>query len=248
MPPYPKRITILNTPVDALSMENTLRIIDDSIKNKQTIKHVVVNAAKLVNMQKDKKLFDSVVSSDIINADGQSIIYAAKLLNKKLPERVSGIDLMEKLVELAYLRKYRIFFFGAKEAVLKKVISFYSKKYSPNIIAGFRNGYFSASDEMDIVNEISFSNPDILFVAISSPKKEIFLNKYKNNLNVPFVMGVGGSFDVIAGITKRAPYWMQKIGLEWFFRFLQEPRRMWKRYLITNILFIYYIIKNKFSL
>ena len=162
-----------------------------------------------------------------------------KFLWKPLPERITGIDLMQNLVKLAYEKGYKIFFFGAKEEVVKKVVEKYSNEFSKDIIAGYRNGYFKQNEEEFVAKQIADSGADILFVAISSPKKEIFLNKYKGTINVPFIMGVGGSFDVVAGVIKRAPKWMQKCGLEWFYRLLQEPKRMWKRYLFTNVIFIY---------
>jgi len=239
------RINILNCPIDKLTMPETLSIIDKSIQDKVALHHVVVNAAKMVNMQKDKELYDSVVSSDIINPDGQAVVWASKILNQPLPQRVSGIDLMQNLVQLAYEKKYKVFFFGAKEEIVKSVVDRYISMYSSNIIAGYRNGYFSKDDEVDIAQQIAQSGADILFVAISSPTKEVFLNKYKDIINIPFVMGVGGSFDVVAGKVSRAPLWMQKYGLEWFYRFLQEPRRMWKRYLYTNSMFIYLVLKEK---
>lgn len=241
------RITLLNTPIDCLSMASTIAIIDRSIREKKRIKHIVVNAAKLVYMQTNKELFNSVVSSDIINADGQGVVLAARFLGTPLPERVAGIDLMEKLIELSNRRKYKIFFLGAKEFVVKKAVSIYGAKYSKDIVAGYRNGYFNQFEEEAVANQISLSNADILFVGISSPKKELFLNKYSKVLKIPLIMGVGGSFDVVAGLTKRAPLWMQKFSLEWLFRFLQEPQRMWKRYLKTNTLFIYYVLKEKFK-
>ena len=245
IPSFKDRIALLNTPIDRLSMASTVGIIDRCISEKKHIKHIVVNAAKLVYMQTNKELFNSVVSSDIINADGQGVVLAARFLGTPLPERVAGIDLMEKLIELSNRRKYKIFFLGAKEFVVQKVVSIYGSKYSKDIVAGYRNGYFSHLEEEAVANQISLSNADILFVGISSPKKELFLNKYSNVLKVPFIMGVGGSFDVVAGLTKRAPLWMQKVSLEWLYRFLQEPRRMWKRYLKTNTLFIFYVLKEK---
>jgi N-acetylglucosaminyldiphosphoundecaprenol N-acetyl-beta-D-mannosaminyltransferase len=245
IPSFKDRIALLNTPIDRLSMASTVGIIDRCISEKKHIKHVVVNAAKLVYMQANKELFNSVVSSDIINADGQGVVLAARFLGNPLPERVAGIDLMEKLIELSNRRNYKIFFLGAKEFVVQKVVSIYGSKYSKDIVAGYRNGYFSQLEEETVAKQISLSNADILFVGISSPKKEIFLNKYCNVLKVPFIMGVGGSFDVVAGLTKRAPLWMQKLSLEWLYRFFQEPRRMWKRYLKTNSLFIFYVLKEK---
>jgi N-acetylglucosaminyldiphosphoundecaprenol N-acetyl-beta-D-mannosaminyltransferase len=228
-------------------MASTITILDRAIEQKKRIKHIVVNAAKLVYMQTNKELFNSVVSSDIINADGQGVVLAARFLGTPLPERVAGIDLMEELIELSNRRKYKIFFLGAKEFVVQKVVSKYVGKYSKDIVAGYRNGYFNQFEEEAVANQISLSNADILFVGISSPKKELFLNKYSKVLKVPLIMGVGGSFDVVAGLTKRAPLWMQKLSLEWLFRFFQEPQRMWKRYLKTNTLFIYYVLKEKFK-
>jgi len=242
------RINFLNIPVDAISMKETIDRIDSAIQNKQTINHVVINAGKVVAMQTNKDLFDSVINCDLINADGQSIVWAAKFLGKPLPERVAGIDIMENLVELAYQKKYRCFFFGAKEEVVKKLVQNYSRKYSPDIIAGYRNGYYSVNDELNIAEQIAASNADILFVAITSPKKEIFLDKYKDALSsVGFTMGVGGSFDVITGVTARAPRWMQKMGLEWFYRLMQEPRRMWRRYMVGNYKFMILILKEKYK-
>ena len=229
-------------------MDETLSVITNSIKKNKQIHHVVVNAAKIVALQKDFKLRESVNCCDIINADGQAIVWASKVLNNPLPERVAGIDLMENLVALSYKEGYKIFFLGAKAEVVSKVVSMYSDKYSPYIIAGYRNGYFDKNQEQDIATQISQSGANILFVAISSPKKEIFLNENKSILkNVNFIMGVGGSFDVVSGLVKRAPQWMQKFGLEWLYRLIQEPKRMWRRYLVGNTKFIFLVLKAKYN-
>lgn len=229
-------------------MDETLSIVNDTIVNEESIQHVVVNAGKIVQMQKDEQLRESVNNSDIINADGQAVVWAANFLNKPLKERVAGIDLMENLVELAYKNNHKIFLFGAKEEVVKEVVTIYSKKYGIDIIAGYRNGYYQKEEEASIANDIASSGANMLFVAITSPKKENFLYEFKNELKkVNFIMGVGGSFDVIAGLTKRAPLWMQNNGLEWFYRFIQEPKRMWKRYLVGNSKFIYLVFKEKFK-
>ena len=240
-----KKVYVFNCPIDALTMKETVQIIDNAIKEGKHIHHAVVNVAKIVKMQEDKELYNSIVNADIINADGMPIVWASRLLGKPLPERVAGIDLMQELIKLAYNRKYKIFFFGAREEVVKKVVKKYSKEYSPEIIAGYRNGYYSEEEEPLIAKQIAESGANILFVGISSPKKEKFLYKYKHILkNVNFIMGVGGSFDVIAGKIKRAPKWMQKCGLEWVYRLVQEPRRMWRRYLIGNTKFIILVIKE----
>ena len=243
-----EKISLMGCPVDNLTMVESLEIIDQAINRKEQIHHTVVNAGKMVMMQTDKALFDSVVSADMINADGQAIVWAAKVLGTPLKERVTGIDLMENLVKKAHEDNRKIFFFGAKEAVVKEVVERYSNTYSPKIIAGYRNGYFDETETAAIAKQISDSGAHILFVAISSPTKEIFLNSYKNELaKLNFIMGVGGSFDVVAGKVKRAPVWMQKSGLEWFYRFLQEPGRMWKRYLVGNTKFVMLVLKSYLS-
>lgn len=239
------RTHLFNTSIHNLSMEETLDIIIKSIQKGKQLHHVVVNAGKIVAMQEDDELKQSVNSSDIINADGQAVVWASKLLGKPLKERVAGIDLMENLVKLSAKNNYKIYLLGAKEEVVSKVVKIYEKQHSKNLIAGYRNGYFNKDEEDQIAQDIANSGANLLFVAISSPKKENFLYQHRSKLaKLNFIMGVGGSFDVIAGKTKRAPLWMQNIGLEWFYRFIQEPKRMWKRYLIGNTKFIFLTIKS----
>ncbi len=242
------KVNILGTLIDNVSFSETLTIIHEGINNNKSIQLTDVNAGKLIQIESDQTLKESVAISDIINADGQSLVWASKLLGNPLKERVAGIDLMNDLVKLAHENQFKIYFFGAKDEVVKKVVEKYSKMYSKDIVAGYRNGYFSKNEEATIAKEISESNAQILFVAITSPFQENFMFNNKEVLkNVNFKMGVGGSFDVISGMTKRAPLWMQKNGLEWFYRFLQEPKRMWKRYLIGNSKFIYLVFKQKFG-
>jgi len=243
-----RRIELLSTRIDNLSMQETLFLVDAKIKAKESLHHSVVNAGKIVAMQSDVQLRESVNSADLINADGQAVIWASKLLGKPLKERVAGIDLMQNLVELAHKKNYKIYCLGAKEEVVSKVVSHYKEKYSPKIIAGYRNGYFTKEEEPKVAKEIAESGANILFVAINTPKKENFLYENRETLKVVnFIMGVGGSFDVVSGLVKRAPLWMQRSGLEWFYRLIQEPKRMWKRYLIGNSKFIFLILKEKFK-
>ena len=243
-----KKINILNTHICDLTMQETLHVVEESIQTSKHIHHSVVNAGKIVAMQDDEQLRQSVNSCDIINADGQAVVWASKLLGKPIKERVAGIDLMENLVKLSAQNNYKIYLLGAKEEVVSKVVEIYENKYSKNLIAGYRNGYFSAKEESQIAKDIANSGANILFVAITSPKKENFLYENRETLKVVnFIMGVGGSFDVVSGLVKRAPLWMQRSGLEWFYRLIQEPKRMWKRYLIGNSKFIFLILKEKFK-
>lgn len=242
------RIRMMNFFVDNLNRIETLELIDSFIQKRELVQHVVVNAGKAVIMQKDKKLREIVNKCKLINADGQAIVWGSKFLKRPLKERVTGIDLMYDVIDLAAKKGYRIYFFGARQEVVQEVTKIFQEKHPGLQVAGFRNGYFSEKENDGIVTNIRDSNADILFVAFSSPKKEFWLSRYQEELNVPFVMGVGGSFDVVAGVTTRAPKWMQEMGLEWFYRFLQEPRRMWKRYLIGNSKFIYYLMKERLHL
>lgn len=230
-------------------MAETLDVIDCSIKSKKQIHHACINAGKVVLMRKDPVLFESVRSCNLINADGQAIVWASKILHvNSIPERVSGIDLMDEVVNLAYRNKYKIYFFGAKQKYVEKTVKHYTEKYGDDIVAGYRNGYFKPGEEINIAKDIENSGAEILFVAIKSPIKENFLYNNKNILkNVHFIMGVGGGFDVLAGKVKRAPLWVQKYGLEWLYRLVQEPRKLWRRYLIGNLIFISMVVREYFK-
>lgn len=243
-----KRISFFNVNLDLIGVEETLEKISNIIETKQYVQHVVVNVAKLVYAQKDEELRDIINSCPIVNVDGGGVILGAKFLGIKIPERVTGIDLMQKLVEYSAQKGYRIYFFGAKEEIVKKVVDIYTEQFPLLQVAGYRNGYYSEGQEEQIVLDIKESKADILFVAMGSPKKEIFLNKYSKEMGVHFTMGVGGSFDVVAGKTKRAPIWMQKTNSEWLFRLIQEPRRMWKRYAVTNTLFLFMVLCKSMAL
>src|SRR5690606_1087714 len=244
-----ERIQMLNTYIDNLSMKETVDLVNSAIKEKRQIHHTVVNAGKINLLQKDLILRQSVNSADIINADVLAVVRAAKFLGKPVKERVAGIDLMVHLAKNAAQNHQQIYLLGAKENVVAKLADIYNKNYGKDVIAGFRNGYFRKDEENSIIQNIANSGANLLFVAISSPKKENLLYKYREILkDVNFIMGVGGSFDVLTGNVKRAPLWMQKMGMEWFFRLAQEPKRMWKRYLIGNPKFILLVLKEKFKI
>lgn len=226
-------------------MVETLNLVETAIKDYQQIVYADVNADKIVTLQHNKLIQDYFKEATIVNADGQAVIWSAKLFGHQLKERVTGVDLMQKLVELSAKKSYKIYFLGAKEEVISTLVQKYETTFGKNIIAGYRNGYFKQEDENQIIEDIINSKANLLFVAIISPKKEEFLHTHKQALkNVNFIMGVGGSFDVHAGFIQRAPIWMQKSGLEWLFRVYQEPRRMWKRYLISNTKFIILLLKT----
>jgi N-acetylglucosaminyldiphosphoundecaprenol N-acetyl-beta-D-mannosaminyltransferase len=219
-------------------MEDTLQTIEGFIASGKPHQHVVVNVDKLVKAQKDPELRKIINDCALINADGMPVVWASRLLGKPLKERVAGVDLFEALMSRAAEKGWRVYLLGAKEEIVSRVKNIYTEKYPDLVFAGYRNGYWKPDQEMAIVDEIAAAKADLLFVAISSPKKEQFLGAYQAQMKIPFAMGVGGTFDVAAGKVKRAPIWMQKSGLEWFYRFLQEPRRMFKRYFIEDMAFI----------
>ncbi len=231
--------------IDNLSMEDTLARIDGFIRSGQPHQHVVVNVDKLVKASRDEQLRRIINECALINADGMPVVWASRLLGKPLKERVAGVDLFEALMARAAVKGWRVFLLGAREDVVQAVRATYMLKYPQLAIAGCRNGYWNGEhEEAAVVEQIRASGADLLFVAISSPKKEQFLGRYQAAMKIPFAMGVGGTFDVAIGKVKRAPLWMQKAGLEWFFRFLQEPRRMFRRYFIDDMAFIWLLIKE----
>ena len=243
---FKNRYKIMNTYVNAINMQQTIDYVEKIIADGNPTQHVVINASKINLMEDDSKLAQIVNSCPLINADGASVVWAAKRLGIPLKERVTGCDLFQKLMAVSEKKGYKVFLFGAKEEVVTKVKAIYEQQY-PNIqIVGYRNGYFTEKDEPQIVKQMRDSGADMMFVAFSSPKKEYWVSKYLNEINIPFVMGVGGSFDIVAGVTKRAPIWFQEHGLEWLYRFVQEPRRMWKRYIIGNARFVALAYKYKF--
>jgi len=243
------RTHLLDCPIDSLSLQETVDEIIHRIRLGKPMQHCVVNTFKFLLMHKDPILKSIVKNCDIINADGQSAVWALKLLRRPIKERVTGIDLMEALIERATRENLSVYFFGAKAPIVQSVFTLYKEKY-PNLrIAGYHHGYFRRTGEEPLaVEKIRESRPDILFVALDSPRKEYWLGKYINELNVPFSMGVGGSFDVLAGHFPRAPRWMQDHGLEWAWRLKEDPRRMWKRYLKSHTLFGWLIFRELLGL
>lgn len=240
------RVEFMGCLIDNLSMEETLQKVESLVRSGRSHQHVVVNVDKVVTASRNPELRRIINECALVNVDGMPVVWASRLLGKSLKERVAGVDLFEALVERSAEKGWRVFFLGAREEVVRAVRDLYSRKYPRLRIAGCRNGYWSPDEEARVVELIADSRPHLLFVAISSPKKEEFLNRYQAEMKVPFAMGVGGAFDVVVGRVKRAPMWMQKGGLEWFYRFLQEPGRMFKRYFIKDMYFFWLLLKELF--
>jgi N-acetylglucosaminyldiphosphoundecaprenol N-acetyl-beta-D-mannosaminyltransferase len=228
------RADVLDCKIDRLDMPGTVARIDRLIAARGFTQHVAINTAKLVAMRDDPALSEIIRGCGLVSADGQGVVWASRLLGDPLPERVAGIDLMHELLALAAHRGHRVYFLGAQEAVLERALERLRKLYPALIVAGSHHGYFSADDVTALCRGVRETKPDIVFVAMSTPQKEYFLGEHGPRLGAPFVMGVGGAIDVVAGVTRRAPLAWQRLGLEWLFRLLQEPRRMFRRYAMTN--------------
>jgi N-acetylglucosaminyldiphosphoundecaprenol N-acetyl-beta-D-mannosaminyltransferase len=239
-------VDILGVPVNVCTLDDVLDKVEAAIQTRENLHIGVVNAAKIVNMRRDEELRQSVLDSDLILADGIAVVWASKILRRALPGRVTGIDLMFGMFARGNKKNYRVFCLGATEEVSTQVAHNLKRNYPHVILAGRRNGYFSAEQEAEVAQQIAEAKPDILLVAMTSPKKERFMAKWNPIMQVPVVHGVGGSFDVMAGKVERAPALWQKLGLEWLYRVKQEPGRLWKRYLVTNTLFCWLTFKALF--
>ena len=224
--------------IDAATMGETLDRLEEAVAARSRVLVGVVNAAKVVNMRRDPVLRDSVLDADLILADGMSVVWASWMVGRPLPERVTGIDLMEGLLERGSQRGWRFFCLGATEEINASACAWIERTFPGAVVAGRHHGYFALDDEPAIAAAIRDARPDVLFVAMSSPKKEDFLARWFSGLDVPVCHGVGGSFDVLGGKVSRAPRAVQRAGLEWLWRVGKEPRRLWRRYLTTNTMFV----------
>ena len=229
-----RKIDFLDCPMHGLTMAETMGLAEEAMRDRRPLHHVVVNVAKLVTMRSNAELYEDVTGADVINVDGVGVLWGAKLCGLPLPERVAGVDIMLELFALCARKGFRPYLLGAEQSVLDAVAARLGRDHPSLEIAGMRNGYFKPEEEEAVVSAINRSGADCLLVAMPTPRKERFLKKYRHVLKPSFVMGVGGSFDVYGGKVARAPKLVQTIGLEWLFRLLQEPKRLWRRYYETN--------------
>ncbi len=238
------RANVLGSPVDKMSMDDCIHHFDRVIRHNSHCHIVVVNAAKVVKAQKDQDLYDVIHQADLVGADGVPIVWASKILGDPLPGRINGTDLMERLFVESVQRGWRLYLLGARQKIIENAVKTLRQERPGITIVGFRNGYFdSVDEERQVVDEINGAKPHILLLGFGTPMKEKWVKRHKDRLDVPVIHGVGGSFDIVGGLTKRAPKWMQRAGLEWFYRVIQEPGRMWKRYLFTNTAFVWLVFR-----
>lgn len=231
------RVTLFGLPVDLLSYRETVERILAAIAAGERCQHVALNVAKLVNARTNAELDRDIRDSDIVGIDGMGIVYALRLLGHPLCERVAGADLFESLMAECAARGLRPYLLGATADVLSAAQLKLAERYPGLVLAGSHHGYFTAEQEGAVCDRIRGSGADCLFIAMPTPRKERFMARHRDTLGVPFVMGIGGTLDVVAEHVRRAPALAQSVGLEWAYRMMQEPRRLAGRYLRTNLIF-----------
>jgi N-acetylglucosaminyldiphosphoundecaprenol N-acetyl-beta-D-mannosaminyltransferase len=235
-------VWLLGHRVDRLGLEATVDRCHRALLRRERVHHVSLAAAKLVYARDDPRLARVIDSADLVNADGQAVVWASRLLGTPLPERVAGIDLMHALIGLAEVEGFRVFFLGARADVLDRAVENIRRLHPRLEVAGTHHGYFDDDENDALCDEVNAARPDVLFVAMSSPRKEYWVADCAAKLEAPLIVGVGGALDVVAGEVARAPRWLQRAGLEWAFRLAQEPQRLWKRYLVTNTRFVLLVV------
>ncbi|MQY14385.1 UDP-N-acetyl-D-mannosaminuronic acid transferase [Streptomyces sp. RB5] len=240
------RRTLFGVELDALTMDETVERCVTAARNGHTLEIGVVNAAKLVNMRRDPSLAEAVQGCDLVLADGQAVVWASRLLRAPLPERVAGIDLFVRLLREAEKQGLSVYFLGARREVLTRMLHRVARKFPALAVAGSRDGYFGDDEQPAVADAIARSGAQLLFLGMTSPKKEIFTAGYGRRSGARVIHGVGGSFDILAGVTRRAPERWQRLGLEWLYRLLQEPRRLGRRYLTTNAVFVGMTLRELF--
>jgi N-acetylglucosaminyldiphosphoundecaprenol N-acetyl-beta-D-mannosaminyltransferase len=237
--------TCLGVRLDAITMRGAVDRCVEWCRDPAATRIVFpVNASIVVAMQTDPALRAACDAADMRLADGASLLWATRLEGGRLPERVAGIDLMQRLIERAAADRLSLFFLGARPVVVKRLVEQCRSLYPDVRIAGFRDGYFDRAEENSLVQSIRAGGADILFIGMPTPFKEIWANTFRDQLGVRLILGVGGSFDVVAGFIPRSPLWLQRAGMEWLWRLLREPRRLWRRYMFTNTSFIVLVLTS----
>ena len=220
-----ERVEILGVKVDSVTMQEAVELVENLIDAGKPSIVATANAEMLMAATQDLELKNILNSAELVVPDGAGTVWAARHLGKKMPERVAGFDLVQELMKNAPLKARKIFLFGSAPGIADKAKLKAEELYPGIKIVGTRNGYFKPEDEAEIILQIKNSSPDILLAALGVPKQEKWLAAHKAELNIPVSIGVGGTFDVMAGVVKRAPLWMQKAKLEWLFRAMLQPSR-----------------------
>ncbi len=231
-------VNLLGVPVAAVTMEEALDILEHFLSERRTHLVVTSDASALVRAQEDEEFRRIVQNADLVTPDGIGVVWSARLLGLPVYERVPGVELMAKLCERAARKGWRVFLLGARPGIAEKAAQNLQQRYHGLRIVGTHHGYFTPDEEQQVIAQIKAAQPDILFVAFGIPKQEKWIAKHADELNVPLCIGVGGSFDVYAGVVKRAPEWVQRLCLEWLYRTVRDPKRLPRLLAIPKLLWL----------
>ena len=220
-----ERVNILGVDVDAVTMAEAVDVVRRDMDTRAGVMVATANAEMLMRATHDEELRRILNASALVVPDGAGTVWAARHLGHAMPERVAGYDLAQELLRCAPAEGRRVYFFGSAPGVAEKAKAKAEQLYPGIEIVGVRNGFFSPADNAAIIAEIRAARPDLLLVALGVPKQEKWIAAHLAELDVPVAIGVGGTLDVMAGVMKRAPLWMQKAKLEWLFRGLMQPKR-----------------------
>lgn len=220
-----ERVNILGVDVDAVTMAEAVDVVRRAMDTRAGVMVATANAEMLMRATHDEELRHILNASALVVPDGAGTVWAARHLGHAMPERVAGYDLAQELLRCAPAEGRRVYFFGSAPGVAEKAKAKAEQLYPGIEIVGVRNGFFSPADNAAIIAEIRAARPDLLLVALGVPKQEKWIAAHLAALDVPVAIGVGGTLDVMAGVMKRAPHWMQKAKLEWLFRGLMQPKR-----------------------
>ena len=219
------QVNILGIRVDAVTMTMALNRVEAFIRERQPRLVATANAEMVMLAQEDRLLADILNSADLVLADGAGVVWAAKRLGSGVPERVAGFDLTQELLARAAISGYRIFWLGAAPGIAETAAQNAAQRYPELVTVGIHDGYFAPEDQT-IIQIVRDARPDILLCALGVPKQEKWLREHLDQLQVPVAIGIGGTFDVMAGKARRAPVWMQRAGLEWSYRLIRQPSRL----------------------
>ena len=228
-----RTVNLLGVPVHAVSNAEALRQIEAWMAARERPRLVMTpDTTGVMQAQAARDLLDAYGEADLVTADGAGLVWASRQLGHPLPERVTGIDLMGRLCQRSADRRYRVFLLGSRPGIAQEAATVLHRRHPGLSIAGAQHGYFTDRDTNRIVRDVNDAQPDLLFVGMGVPRQEIWMCRHGPELNASVVMGVGGSFDVLAGHVRRAPLGWQALGLEWLWRAMLEPRRLWRARLI----------------
>ena len=234
--------------VDRVDMRETLERVEAFIGKRIPHRIVTVNLEYVRYAHSDPRFRGALDAADLAVADGMPLVWLSRLSGRPLRERIAGVDLADRCAWLASTKGYRVFFLGAGPGVAQSTADLLRQRYPGLIAAGTYTpplGEFSAEEERRIDEAIASARPDILLVALPTPRQELWSHANARRWNVPVVIGVGAAFDMLSGGVRRAPAWMQRSGLEWLFRLVREPRRLWKRYLVHDTAALFRILTSR---